>query len=232
MSEDSKNELIPISQLTGKNEVSFSKRIPSVPRKEADKILNSLRKNAVINSQTGETGVAVTALTTVLNTDAEGANTYVLTQPKEIFFEDNEGKEYIKTPHLIAETSKRAEEPRPPVQRDILRQSRGYLTDISDSSAADRPRDHHLKQLQTRMKREKQNVKREAIAQGKLDSSKDIDVHHKESVSSNPRKMADPDNLDPYYRDIHREWHKQGGGPPEKWEKFKKEKEKEKEKED
>lgn len=229
MSDDSKNEIIPISQLTDKNEVFFSKRLPSVPKKEADKLEKSLRKNAVINSQTGETGVAVRALTTVLNTDAEGANTYVLSQSKEIFFEDNEGNEYIKTPHLIAETSKRAEEPRPPVQRDILRQSRTYLTDISDSSAADRSRDHHLKKLQTKMKKEKQNIKREAIAQGKLDPSRDIDVHHKESVSSNPRKMADPDNLEPCYSDIHREFHKQGGGPPEKWEKFKKEKKQEKE---
>lgn len=222
MCKDFTSEIIPINQLTDKNQINFSEKMPSVPQKIADKIKNSLNNNAVINSETGETGVAVKGLTTALNTDAEGARNYLLKQPKENFFEDSKGKQYIKIPPLIAETSKRAEEPRPATQRDYLRQSRTYLTDISDSSVADRARDHHLKQLETQMKFEKKNVRREAIESGRLDSSRKIDVHHKESVSSAPRKMADPNNLDPIYSEVHQEWHNQGGGTPEEWEEFKK----------
>lgn len=222
MDKDSTNEIIPIEELKGKDQINFSEKISSVPQKDADKIKNSLRRNAVINSQTGETGVATKALPTILNTDLETARTYALTQPKENFFEDNKGNQYIKTPTLIAETSKRAEEPRPPTQRDILRQSRTYLTDVSDSPVADKTRDHHRKQLETQMKKEKRNVKREAIRTGKLDPSSPIDVHHKESVSSAPRKMADPKNLDPVDKALHQKWHKQGGGTAAEWERFKK----------
>jgi hypothetical protein len=224
MCDDSNNQIIPIEQLKGKNEITFSEKIASVPKKTSDKIKNSLIKNAVINTETGETGIAVKAITTVLHTDSEGAKDYLLNQPKEVFFENNDGVMFITTPTLIGETSKRAEQPRAATQRDYLRQSRAYLTDISDSSIADRSRDHHLKQLEGEMKIAKKNAKREALEQGKLDPSKDIDVHHKESVSSNPRKMADPNNLDPIYREIHQEWHNKGGGTPEEWEKFKKSK--------
>lgn len=224
MEKDSKNgnEIIPIQELKGKDQVNFSEKIPSVPQKDADKIITSLRKNAVINSQTGETGVAIKALPTILNTDSENARNYALIQPKENFFEDNKGNQYIKTPTLIAETSKRAEEPREPVQRDILKQSRNYLTDVSDSHVAEKTRDHHRKKLQTQMKKEKEKVKREAIKNGKLNPSSAIDVHHKESVSSAPRKMADPTNLDPVDRALHQKWHQKGGGTAAEWEQYKK----------
>lgn len=85
MCKDSTSEIIPINQLTDKNQINFSEKMPSVPQKIADKIKNSLNNNAVINSETGETGIAVKGITTPLNTDAEGARNYLLKQPKENF---------------------------------------------------------------------------------------------------------------------------------------------------
>lgn len=222
MPNDSQNKIVPIDQLTGKNTITFSEKIPSVPQKVADKIQASLTKNAVVNTATGETGVKAKALTTILNTNPEGARFFLMAQPKNNLFENNKGETFVKTPALIAETSKQAEEPRPATQREYLRQSRNFLTDISDSSVADRSRDHHLKQLEAQMKVEKKNVKAQAIEEGKLDPSKPIDVHHIEPVSSSPRKMADPTNLAAISRDDHQEWHNQGGGTKEEWEQFKK----------
>ncbi len=187
---------------------------------------NAINKGGIVKND-GRTFVNKNNMSNLLCTDKKGANKVYNDLDDDEKFQDGNSK-YADTSAITKELSKRIQEPRPQLERERLKDSRDCINAFIDSPKLEKERSIESDRIQkelpklTKKKMKSENIKCDQLTGETFDN--DVEGHHKERKSDNPRKATDMSNILVTKKKNHQEIHKNGAEDSESLKKLAQEK--------